>query len=463
MLTVTVKTEQKTLRFYYDAPVSADRVLEDAGLFLPHPCGGRGTCQKCKILLDGKEVLACRTTVTADATIDYTSHGEVQGVTQGCDVHPKGKPLTLEGYGAAIDIGTTTVAAYIYNMKTGERVAARCLANSQSAYGADVISRIDRAVKGEGEALKGAVQRVLRQLTVGYEIGTSVICANTTMLYLLTGEDPASLAVAPYRAEHLFGRWVGNTYLAPCISAFVGADVTAAMLACRLDERQNALLVDIGTNGEMVLSTGGRLLACSTAAGPCFEGAGISCGTAAVTGAIHRVRAVGREILFETIDGAPPIGLCGTGLVDAVAALLTIGVIDETGYMEEPYTFGESDVVLTPEDVRAYQLAKSAIRSGIDTLLHFAGLAPDDVSALYLAGGFGSYLNAQSAARTGLLPAALASRTVAIGNGAGMGAAMMLLGDQSLARAKDLAAATESVELANSPYFATAYMNNMYF
>jgi uncharacterized 2Fe-2S/4Fe-4S cluster protein (DUF4445 family) len=326
-----------------------------------------------------------------------------------------------------------------------------------------VISRVDRAVKGEGEALKGAVRGVLRQLTVGYEIGTSVICANTTMLYLLTGEDPASLAVAPYRAEHLFGTWVGNTYLAPCISAFVGADVTAAMLACRLDERENALLVDIGTNGEMVLSTDGRLLACSTAAGPCFEGAGISCGTAAVTGAIHRVRAVGREILFETIDGAPPIGLCGTGLVDAVAALLTIGVIDETGYMEEPYTFGDSDVVLTPEDVRAYQLAKSAIRSGIDTLLHFAGLAPDDVSALYLAGGFGSYLNAQSAAQTGLLPAELASRTVAIGNGAGMGAAMMLLGDQSLARAKELAAATESVELANSPYFATAYMNNMYF
>ena len=235
------------------------------------------------------------------------------------------------------------------------------------------------------------------------------------------------------------------------------------MLASGMMQDGCSILLDIGTNGEMALKHGDTLLCCATAAGPCFEGAGISCGTPAVPGAISRVYTENGEIRFSCVDGKDPVGLCGTGLVDGIAALLDQELIDETGYMDEEFRFGDSAVVLTPEDVRQFQLAKSAIRSGLDTLLHHAGIPFSAVEKLYIAGGFGSFLNIDSAVRVGLIPPELGDKAIAIGNGVGAGASMVLQSRACLAEAESIAARACAVTLTENPYFAQRYMENMMF
>ncbi|MBE6559737.1 MAG: DUF4445 domain-containing protein [Ruminococcaceae bacterium] len=464
MFTVTILKPQQTLTLTYTEAVPASRVLEDAGITHPHPCGGRGVCGKCRIRLNGNDVLACRTMIEKDSTIDYTSNlPGLQGITEGFFASFEKNPLMDAGYGAAIDIGTTTIAGYVYKFPSCERVHSACIPNPQSAFGADVISRIEHFGKGAGAQLAAAVRESLRSLTEGYPVEKCVITGNTAMLHLLTERDPSSMAVAPYHAEHLFGEWIDNTYLMPCISAYVGADVTAAMLASGIMEDECAILLDIGTNGEMVLKHGDTLLCCATAAGPCFEGAGISCGTPAVPGAISKVFIENGEAAFSCVDNKPPVGLCGTGLVDSIAVLLELGLLDETGYLEDDFRFGDSDVVLSPEDVRQFQLAKSAIRSGLDTLLHHAGISCSEVEKLYIAGGFGSFLNIDSAVRVGLIPPELSDKAIAIGNGAGSGASMVLQSKECLADARCLAERASAVTLTENPYFAQRYMENMMF
>jgi len=464
LFTVTIRHGADTVQRRYDEPVLASRVLEDAGIPQSRPCGGKGICGKCRIRLDSREVLACKTYIEHDAVISTIRDAHsVQGITAGALREFERAPLVSRGYGAAIDIGTTTVAGYVYEFPSCTVVRSACVPNPQAEYGADVISRIEHAGRGSADALAEAVHGALRRLTSDYSIEKAVICGNTTMMYLLTRRDPSALAVAPYHAEHLFGEWAENAYLVPCISAYVGGDMTAAILAAEAADADASLLIDIGTNGEMALRRGDSLLCCSTAAGPCFEGAGIRCGMPAATGAISDVSVSGGELVFRTVDGAPPAGICGTGLVDAVAALLELGVIDETGYMEDDFYFGGSDVFLTPEDVRKFQLAKSAIRSGIDTLLHRAGIGYGDVHSFFIAGGFGYYLNTARAARTGLIPAELAEIAKPIGNGAGIGASMILQSSVCLAEAEEIAKRAKTVSLAADAVFGEKYMENMMF
>lgn len=464
MFKVTVKTETGVWERSYQEPLLASKVLADAGIVQPLPCGGRGLCGKCGILLNGKDVLSCQTYIDADAHIDYiTKNSSVQGITEGIIRNFAKDPIVSEGFGAAIDIGTTTVAGYLYRFPECELVRSVCVPNPQRRFGADVISRITRYGEGDAQELADSVRSAIAEVTDGFDVKKCVICGNTAMLHLLTKRDPASLAVAPYQAEHLFGEWEGDIYLVRCASAFVGADVMAAVLAVGMTEEETALLIDIGTNGEMALKHKDQLLCCSTAAGPCFEGAGIACGVCAVPGAVNSVSVQEGKLVFTTIDGAEPVGICGSGLVDAVAALLELGVIDETGYMEDKFFFGDSDVYLSPEDVREFQLAKSAIRSGIDTLLHHAQLRYDEIPSFYIAGGFGSFLNVDSAVKTGLIPRELASVARAIGNGAGAGASMILQSRECLTLSERIADDAETVMLADSPYFMDKYIENMMF
>ena len=464
MISVTIRTTKTTFERTYSAPVTAAKVLADVGIFQPHPCGGRGTCRKCRILLNGQPVPACQTEIHKDATIDYTDNSAaMQGITDGFSANFEKLPLIESGYGAAIDIGTTTIAGYVYHFPSGRQVHAACVPNPQSTFGADVISRIDAFRAGHGDNLRIRVQNALHTLVANYPIQKWVITGNTAMLHLLAGRDPSAMAVAPYHAEHLFGEWQNNTWLMPCISAYVGADITAAVLASGMDAHPTALLIDIGTNGEMVLKHNDTLLCCATAAGPCFEGAGISCGVPAIPGAICRVWAENGALQFDTVAHEPPVGLCGTGLVDAIAVLLKLGLIDETGYLEESFRFGDSDVLLTPKDIRQFQLAKSAIRSGLDTLLHVAEISPSAIDAFYIAGGFGSALNIDSAVQTGLIPAELAGAAVSIGNGAGAGAAMVLQSRPCMETAVQIAARAKAVTLAENAFFTQRYAENMLF
>ena len=238
------------------------------------------------------------------------------------------------------------------------------------------------------------------------------------------------------------------------------------------------LLADIGTNGELALVSGGRLVCCSTAAGPAFEGAGIYMGMAAADGAIAHVRAVNGALTYETIGGGIPSGICGSGIIDAVAALLALGYVDETGAIDDlvlpealcaeadgvlAVRFPGSEVVITQKDIRAVQLAKSAICAGIETLLASAGLRADQVGRLLIAGGFGSVLDVSSAEAIGLIPPGFTGRTEAVGNAAGMGALMQLLSQEKIAEAEQLARAAETIELSQDPVFRDAYIENMLF
>ena len=375
------------------------------------------------------------------------------------------------GIGMAVDIGTTTVAAYLYDLTSGRLLDSACCENPQKVHGADVISRVGFALSGGAKMLQDEIENCLDTMArdmsarAGVETpDTMVAVGNTAMLHLLTGTDPAPLSAAPFLIRRRFGEWEGGRYYPPCISADVGADMTAAILSSNMCcTNKTALLLDVGTNGEMALWHEGKLLCCSTAAGPAFEGAGISCGSLAIPGAICAVTAADGSLRCETIEGKPAIGLCGTGLIDATAALLALGVLEDSGYMEEDAPLGDSGLTLTRADIRQVQLAKAAIRAGIDTLLHEAGIGYEAIDTVYLAGGFGSYLHPESCAAIGMIPTELIGKLKVLGNAAGQGASLMLLSEEELQRAQEIAEMATTLELSSSMVFMEKYVDSMMF
>lgn len=473
---------------------------------LDTPCGGGGRCGKCRVRVQGlvsppreqerlllgeKELrdgvrLACLTSAEGDCTVRLSHNKSVQSI-QGDGVMPNFvlNPIFTRG-GAAVDIGTTTLAARLY-APDGTLLTQAAAANPQRAYGADVISRIERSMVGDREALAQCIREgindLLREMSrrggVPCEsIDTVVLTGNTTMLYLLTGRRVDCLSRAPFLADELFGRYIGSEeltltaalkariYLPRCMSAFVGADITCALLASQICEsRESALLADIGTNGELALWHGEKLLCCSTAAGPVFEGASISRGMQAAPGAIDHVTWENGAVLCRTVGNVPAAGICGSGIIDAAAVLCRQGIIDETGafsHEEEAYPLTDG-VSLTQKDVRMIQLAKSALCAGMLTLMAEGGVRADELNRLVIAGGFGSYLDLHSAAAMGLYPAELERRAAAIGNAALAGASMMLLRREYLAAGAALARKAEIVDLSTNPIFMENYVACMSF
>ena len=452
-----------------------------AGIPLKKPCGGGGRCGKCKVQAvgaltppDAEELshlsaqelqqgirLACLARIAGEVTVLCPDDRQTTVLTDIEGDLPVGTPLSgaQEGCAMAVDIGTTTVAAYLYEMPSGRLIERRGVENPQSVFGADVISRIEAAGQGHLGELSGLIRRQVSDLAGSRELLCRVICGNTTMLHLFCGLDPSGIAVAPFTPLSLFGNRDGDTYFPRCISAYVGADITCAVMASGMLDTDRSFLVDIGTNGEMAWYRDGELVCASTAAGPCFEGAGISCGMPAAPGAINRVRIDGGTVRYTVIGDAPARGICGSGLIDAIACMLDLGVIDETGYLEENFQIGDSGICITPADVRQVQLAKAAIRAGIATLCP----DPEQIDRFCIAGGFGSYADRDSCIRIGMIPPEVRDRIEVIGNAAGKGAAMMLLSADLVRRSDAVARAARTAELSCSPVFAEQYMNHMFF
>jgi len=406
--------------------------------------------------------------------------------------------------GVAIDIGTTTVVAHLTDMDTGARLATASGANAQRAYGADVISRIRYSIKkGHGrltELIREQIASLISQTCAMSgertgDIREISIAANTTMQHLVAGYSPAGMGAAPFTPASLFGcelpAWRGlpsaenaRAYYAPAISPFIGGDITAGILAAGLEgEPGPALYLDIGTNGEIVLKSGGAYYCCSTAAGPAFEGAEISMGMAAVGGAVSHVWWDGGPVT-SVIGGQAPCGLCGSGLLDALAVLLETGAVDETGRLLDAGLIGHeiakhivgtegksafklekngSSVYVTAQDVRKLQLAKAAIAAGIQTLLRHAGIEEGQVRSLGLAGGFGSFMDKSSAARVGLFPKSLLPATRALGNTAGEGAALALCSESARAALESLRGRCVCVDLSADPIFSEQFIEQMRF
>lgn len=496
----------ETVKLTFDGRVMqiARGALLSSVLSVDAPCGGHGRCGKCRViargalspasdterrLLSEEDLargvrLACLTYAEGDCEVTREESHAAKILSDG-----ESAPITLSPvfarYGVAIDIGTTTLAARLYD-RSGASRAERTRLNPQSRWGADVISRIEASLRGEGDALARAVREAL-DLTVAElaadagiserEIDRAVITGNTAMLHLLTETSVEPLSRAPFEAGRLFGETLSaaelglaslspdtKVYLPPCISAFVGADMACALLASGICRKETAsLLVDIGTNGEMALSVGDHLRVCSTAAGPAFEGVGISMGMRGADGAIDSVRLVNGSLFAHVIGGGSPIGICGSGLIDAIACLLDSEELDETGYLEDEEATVALPVVLTQADIRAVQLAKSAICAGLESLLVAESREADDVSRFYVAGGFGSYLDMKSAERIGLVPQGFAQKTTVMGNAALAGASMLLLDSSCTRECKEIASRAETLELATNPVFVEKYMQGMLF
>lgn len=464
-------------------------LLEQAGIFLRRPCGGLGTCGKCAVTLRGQVSapnereealgcrLACQARILGDAEVVLPRKEDLWAIETGGRSSVE-VPDPVEGRLAlAVDIGTTTLACRLLELKTGRSLAEAAGENPQTAVAADVMGRIQGAMEGKlpwmQEKIRQAIQSLLEEacrqaVRDPEQVDRLLLTGNTTMLYLLLGKSPACLAKAPFLADETFGyetEFLGRrAYLPPCMNAFVGADITCGVLVSGMCSREEtALLCDVGTNGELALWHGGRLSVTSTAAGPAFEGAGIRWGCGSSPGAICRAEPEGETLRCETIGGEPPRGICGSGLLDAVAAGLDLGKITETGAMPEKVFPLAGPVALYPEDIRAVQLAKAAIRAGIQVLLHRAGLEESQVERIYLAGGFGSRLRLTSAVRVGLIPEDFLSRVEVLGNAALAGAEALLLDRKKRKEAERIAALAQGINLGGSQEFMEQYVEHMLF
>ncbi|WP_406676941.1 ASKHA domain-containing protein [Neomoorella carbonis] len=410
--------------------------------------------------------------------------------------------------GLAVDLGTTKVAGFLINLETGATLAADGIMNPQIAYGEDVMARLGYALEGEEKyrriqevAIEG-LNRLAATLAgkagvTTTDIEEAVIVGNTAMHHLLLHLPVEQLARAPYvpaltTPVEVKARSLGlnfspgaYVYLQPVIAGFVGGDHVAMILGSRIDAARKVTLgLDIGTNTEIVLSYGGKMLSCSCASGPAFEGAHIAQGMRAITGAIAAVRLSddGREVYWESIGGVPPLGICGSGILDAVAELYRTGVLNTSGRLDVKHprvrrpagggplefllvpaeeTGIDSDLVVTQKDIGEIQLAKAAIASGTLLLLEAAGLTVDDLEEVVVAGAFGTHLKLESAIAIGMFPKLPLSAFRQVGNAAGTGARLALLSMAERRRGETIARQVDYIELMTRPSFQDVFMKSL--
>lgn len=516
---VTFKPDNITLTIH--AGSSILEAAAQAGIILNTVCGGKGLCGKCKVKLeDGSQVLSCQYKISSDLVVTIppaarfyeqkilTAGIEAKQKTE-LDIYKKYSKKTADPIlGLAIDIGTTTVVAKLLDLKTGSCLATAADTNPQSIHGDDVISRIQYAASSDKLAelnslIVGCINELIEKLSGQAKIGPeqifeAAVVGNSSMNHLFLKYPVSSLGKIPFKPYSTEAKDLppeklqininpaGNIHTAELIAGFVGADTTAAALAVDIENQNEiTMLVDIGTNGEIVLGNKDKLLAASCAAGPAFEGARITCGSRAVAGAIEAVVFADDALDIDVIGDWPARSICGSGLLDAAAVMLRLGVIQANGRFANPGKLtekirkrllvidsqpafiladtGEARVYITQSDIRQLQLAKAAIRAGAKILQKNLGVDDGDIEQIFLAGAFGNYLRRESALKIGLLPDVQPEKIRFIGNAALSGAQLILLGSYWRNRAKSLAKKIEYIELANDKDFQAIFVEAMRF
>lgn len=485
------------------------------GYYMSAPCGGKGRCGKC-----GIQVLAGEAPVCPEDEKQFTEKELADGWRLSCRLYPSedlkiafgqndesqfeilsdsGQEETEtdaadEAYEIAIDIGTTTLAMELLGKTSGKRIHTVTCINSQRAYGADVISRIQASVEGRKEELQQSIRQDLlkgmRKLTKESgislkEVSRISIAGNTTMGHLLMGYDCSTLGVYPFEPVNIdfikagFEEILGSNecdaqvVLLPGISTYVGGDIVSGLFACGFDQNEEiCLLVDLGTNGEMALGNRDRILVTSTAAGPAFEGGNIDWGTGSVAGAICSVKIENGKAEVKTIQDKPPVGICGTGVVETAMELVKAEIVEDTGLMDEEYfedgfplakTEDGRTIVFTSKDVREIQLAKAAIRAGAETLILRYGVKKEQIARVYLAGGFGYKLDKNKAIAIGMLPEEFGGRIETVGNSSLSGAAAYLKKEDGETHIKQLIETSAEINLSADKEFNEFYMDYMMF
>ena len=530
---VTYGTDERIIAVEENSSLGA--AIIGTGLPLEQPCAGRGTCHKCKVIAEGdlsphdeKELdgltqaeraanyrLACRTRVLGDAEVTLAPIVVYSNkMFRACDDY-KARDVPL---GLAIDLGSTTVAAFLTTLDQGRVCLGAAVLNQQTAFGADVISRMAAALKGPGTALRlsmlaqSSIIQAIDALQLSHRakerIEKVTIVGNCTMHHLLLNLPVDTLAELPFEPHStaavrdtngLFGDSFppgAKVALPPLIGGFVGSDALACLTYYGFDRAPGPMAaIDLGTNGEVMITNGKRILVASTAAGPAFEGVNISCGTRAVDGAIVKVDVDESEgsLALTTIGDHPPVGLTGSGLLDLICELRRVGVIDRSGrFAKNHAVFGhrlssdhqgvrrflitnqgvdlrgaetleqaaQVSLYLTQHDVRELQKAKGAIRAATEILMAQIGLEPGDLTRMILTGSFGSQLNVDAVINLGMIPPVDPDRVEPSANGAGFGAALML-DEEEFARGERIAAVAEQIDLDLDAEFNRRYVESL--
>ena len=515
--TVTFMPDNRAVSIHAGATIL--EAAEQAGILLNSVCGGRGTCGKCSVVVESETVRACQYLVTADITVTVPDGSRFRGhriLDTGIDRRFQVAPAILKNplfdntsdlgtpFGVAVDLGTTTVVAKLFDLTTGQLASTASSANPQIKFGDDVIARITYGSTDTGlEHLHLCIIDGLNKLIADLcsmsdisprQIPEVTVASNTTMNHILLKFPISQLGQAPYAAfstqahdkpaaeTGLNINPNGFLHTMENIAGFVGSDTVAVALAVGMDTQQSCtLVIDIGTNGELILGTKDRMLSASCAAGPAFEGARIYQGSRAVDGAIERVFVEDDDIVVDVIGSVSARSICGSGLLDAVAVLLDLGIVDSTGRFAEPTSLAPKiaariievnnspafeladKVFLTQKDVRETQLAKAAIRTGIALLQKELGIEDGDIDQILLAGAFGNYIRAESVLRIGLLPNVPVERVKFVGNAASTGAQMDMLNSHFRQLSGRLSRRIEYVEIASRRDFQDTFADALMF
>jgi uncharacterized 2Fe-2S/4Fe-4S cluster protein (DUF4445 family) len=467
-------------------------VLHEYGV--EFPCGGKGTCGRCKVKLlqgelqedavqqqklkklelDKEWRLACFCKAESDITIEIAQFEDIILADNSMFSFSPGK-----GFGIAVDVGTTTLVAQLLDLKTGHVLDASTALNPQVKFGSDLISRIQSCLDGKQDEMQMLIRQKTGELIQSLlekhpvKISKVVLVGNTAMHHIFSGlnvqplsfypfESP-DLGMQPFSAEQLGWKLSSKTEIRfyPSIGSFVGSDILAGIAATNMAEREKySILIDLGTNGEIVLGNREKIICASTAAGPAFEGAKISQGMRAVTGAISSVQIENGKMNCHVIGNVTAKGICGSGLIDAMAVLLQqgkIGMFGEINSGEEKIELTKS-IFLTQQDIREFQLAKAAIAAGLQILLNTFEIIFDEVENVFIAGGFGNFLNLKHVIQTGLIEST-EEKIVKMGNTALIGAKMFLFGNESFIQ--QILEKTSHINLEGDSNFQDIYIEKM--
>jgi len=506
-------------------PVRLYDIAEVAANIHTAQCSGRGTCGRCRVLITGGDAsavseeekkilsedelskgirLACFCEMKGEISLRFPERTNMQILGVSSDSGKSGFPAEEKisgNYGIVFDIGTTSVVGLLVDLKNGNRLSSTSRLNPQCRFGPDVLSRISHASDNEGtERLNSMIIDCINDMIEenceyaaipDNEIKKITVTGNNVMLHLLSGVNPSSMGRFPYKPVFTAGFSLpavflglektdkAEIYFTPSASAFIGADIIAGILATSLDSGEdNSLLLDMGTNGEIVLFSNGTLSACSVAMGPALEGMSIECGMRAETGAVDRIWMEDEKILFHTIGESAPAGLCGSGMIDAVRLLVEEKIITPAGRMisgmvtltDEGKKFqlihtdgNDAGIYISQNDIRNLQLAKGAVCSGIMLLLESAGIKISDVKKIYLAGALGYYGNAESLFQTGFLPGPWREKIFKAGNTALTGAELIMLSATMRQRAEEISRNIHHLDLVSHHRFHDLFVRFMSF